>query len=479
MKLTSEILLGFSNSILGGSFDNPKPTPDFHMQMWDMCTSDESRVAIAAPREHAKSTAITFVYVLANVLFRVHDYVMIVSDTEGQAKEFLHNIKSELRENQSLIDLFGIEKFLRENDTDIIVRFSDGAKFRIIAKGSEQKLRGLLWRHKRPNLIVGDDLENDEIVLNEDRREKFRRWFFNALIPSLSDYGKIRIVGTILHLDSLLERILNDDTWYTRRYQAHNEDFSEILWPEKFSKERLQKIRQGFINQGIPDGYSQEYLNYPIDTETAFFRQEDLLDADPEDIRLHGESYLAIDLAISEKDRSAFTAMVAVKRNHNGDIIVMDSIRGRWDSKEIIDNMFALVRRYDPALVIMESDKVEKALGPYIHDEMVKQNVYFNIEKKVPSADKWQRARPIQAMMRAGKVKFIKSAPWYGAFEDELLKFPKYLYKDQVDALAWIGLTLNKIYEGMTDDEVSEEEYLEEMEESYDIFDMVNPITGY
>lgn len=477
--LDSDTLLGFSAAVLGRSFDNPKPTPEFHTEMWDLCLSDHKRVALAAPRGHAKSTAITFVYVMANLMFRLHDYVLVVSDTEGQAKEFLYNIASELQDNEDLKDIFGVERFLRDNETDIIVQFRSGDKFRVVAKGSEQKLRGLLWRHKRPNLIVCDDLENDEIVMNEDRREKFRKWFFNALIPSLSDDGKIRVVGTILHLDSLLERLLGDNTWLTKRYRAHNEDFSYILWPEKFNKEDLQAIRQSFINQGMPDGYSQEYLNYPIDTDTAFFRPDDMLTADEDHLRAHGDYYVGIDLAISEKDRSAFTAMVVAKRISDGTIVVEDVLRGRWDSKEIIDNLFAIALRYDPALVIMESDKVDKALGPFIHDEMVKRSVYFNIERQNPSADKWQRARPIQAMMRAGKVRFKKDGDWWPTFEDEILKFPKAPYLDQVDAFSWIGLTLNKIFEGLTDEEWVEEQWEEEMDESMDIYEFINPITGY
>jgi hypothetical protein len=57
----------------------------------------------------------------------------------------------------------------------------DGHQFRIMALGSEQKVRGLLWNGRRPNLIVGDDLENDEIVMNSERRQKFANWVDNAL----------------------------------------------------------------------------------------------------------------------------------------------------------------------------------------------------------------------------------------------------------------------------------------------------------
>ena len=198
MNINAETIYGFTNTLLLPRFDNPKPTPDFHWQLWDLVTRDEPRVAVAAPRGHAKSTAVTHSFGLAAVLFRERDFVLIVSDTEGQAVLFLADIKKELQENEELIAAFGVKKFVKDTEADIIVEFHDGAQFRIVAKGSEQKVRGLKWRNKRPNLIICDDLENDEIVMNEDRRLKFRTWFFNALLPAGSDDCLVRVVGTIL-----------------------------------------------------------------------------------------------------------------------------------------------------------------------------------------------------------------------------------------------------------------------------------------
>src|SRR5690606_22145584 len=124
---------------------------------------------------------------------------------------------------------------------------NDGYRFRIMAKGAEQKLRGLKWANQRPDLIVCDDMENDEAILNSDRREKFRRWFFGALRPARASNGKIIVIGTILHMDSLLERLMQPQTghkliyedlksysnekkpiWRAVKYKAHNEDFSSI-----------------------------------------------------------------------------------------------------------------------------------------------------------------------------------------------------------------------------------------------------------
>ena len=208
MKLSAEVVAGFSASLLQRNYDGAVESPECHMEWWELCCSKHPKVAIAAPRRHAKSTAITGAYVLASILFRDRSYVIVLSDTITQATQFLGDIKRELVDNEKIVSLFGITGFEKDTEDDVIVNFADGHQVRISAKGSEQKMRGLKWKNKRPDLIVGDDLENDEIVLNKDRREKFKRWFYGALIPCLSSNGVIRVVGTILHEDSLLSNLM-------------------------------------------------------------------------------------------------------------------------------------------------------------------------------------------------------------------------------------------------------------------------------
>ena len=195
VELTAELIHGFAGALLSKRYDKATPTPKLHLELWDVCCSPKPLVAIAAPRNHAKSTSITHAYTLANVLFRKRKFVVLVSDTETQAVDFLREIKEELKSNEDLISLFEIDGFVTDKETDVVVRFKDGAKFRIMARGAEQRVRGLKWDQIRPDLIVCDDLENEELVLNKERREKFRRWFFGALLPARSRDGIVRVVG--------------------------------------------------------------------------------------------------------------------------------------------------------------------------------------------------------------------------------------------------------------------------------------------
>ena len=507
IQLTSEVIKGFVGTCLIKRFDEASQIPKFHEEMWDLCCSDNKFVAIGAPRGHAKSTSITLSYVLAEVLFRNRRFVLLVSDTEAQAAMFLGQITQELQENNDIIELFGIKrdpatgevKFEKDSQTDIIVSFNDGTKFRIIAKGSEQKLRGMLWDGARPDLIVCDDLENDEIVMNKERREKFKRWVYGALLPCRSQKGVVRIVGTILHMDSFLENLMPSETdkqtvheelktyttrkasqWKTVKYKAHNADFSQILWPERRSADEFRAIRQDYIDRGLSDVYSQEYLNIPIDESNTLFRRSDFITRREEDKKKKLHYYVTGDFAISESDRADFTVMIVGGMDEDGILHIVNVIRDRMDGLEIVNTLLTLQKIYDPFAFGIEDMQVSKAIGPFLNRAMIESNVFLNIIPLKPhKTDKITRARSIQARMRAGAVKFDKSADWYQTLEDEMMRFPRDRHDDQVDSMSYLGLLLDKIIEAPTKEEIEDEEYYEEMRESGLDEEGRSEVTGY
>jgi predicted phage terminase large subunit-like protein len=423
-------------------------------------------VALAAPRGTAKSTAVTHAYTIGNVLLGDRDFVLIISDTETQAAQFLGDIKAEFQENDALIKQFGIKpKFVKDTETDIIVDSMAG-RFRIIAKGSEQKVRGLKWNNKRPNLIVIDDSENDESVMNPERREKFRNWFLNALLPCGGDHCIYRMVGTILHLDSMLFRLINDPSWRTDLWQAHNKDFTELLWPEKFPRERLERIRLGYESQGNLEGYAQEYLNNPIMEGNTYFRKQDFIPMDDPDHEKHMIYISAADFAISEKEKADNTVIITAGICDEGFLYIVDVRRGRIGSIDIIDELISVGRRYNPEIFTFETEKIDKAIGPFLDKEMRKTGVYLNIDKVTPSKSKTTRGKSIQAMMKSGSVRFDKKADWYPDFETEMMTItpagPKGKHDDQFDAFAYIGLTVHKFNEAPTTKEIEDEEWDDE-----------------
>jgi hypothetical protein len=81
--------------------------------------------------------------------------------------------------------------------------------------------------------------------------------------------------------------------------------------------------------------------------------------------------------------------------------------------------------------------------------------------------------------MRSGACRFDKEADWDQAFEDQLLRFPRDKHDDQVDAWAYLGLMLDRMWEAPTEKEAEEEEYRTYVSESIDVDSGRSSICGY
>lgn len=213
-------------------------------------------------------------------------YIVIVSDTLEQAAGRLADIREQLERNDRLIRDYG--RFApssgeRRAWRETVLELPDGTIIRAV--GSKSKVRGLVRGGRRPSLILVDDLENDEAVATKLQRQKLRGWFFRALIPTGKAGDLLTIVvGTILHNDSLLSRLLERDPskdqhpgFLKRRYAARFNEAGEpdsegvhVLWPEYWTAENLDQRRQEIGSVA----FAQEYLNLPIDDEDSPFRKE-------------------------------------------------------------------------------------------------------------------------------------------------------------------------------------------------------------
>ncbi len=334
--------------------------------------------------------------------------------------------------------------------------------------------------------------------MNKERRDKMRRWFKGALLPCRSDSGIIRMVGTILHMDSLLERLMPNGSdrqtvtdglkqyskrkgmWKAVKYKAHNDDFSELLWPGKKSAEEFKMLYEEAIRDATTDIYSQEYLNCPIDGTVSFFKKGDFIPITEEDKSRKLNYYLTGDLAISESEKADYSVFIIAGVDDEKRIHIKNVVRERLDGKEIVDMLLALHRIYDFSAIGIEDMQISKAIGPFLREEMVKTNTYLDIHPlKHGGKDKITRARSIQARLRARGVKLAKDEDWYPIFEDECLSFPRGKHDDQVDAFAYLGLMLDKLIEAPTKEEEEELEYLEELEASGINNDGRSETTGY
>ena len=428
------------------------------------------------------STAVTFCYVLVMLMLRKADYIIIVSNTAEQSSGFVAMISRAIRELPELRE-FGIRtKLIKSNETEIIGEFVDSKRFCVRIRGVGSQVRGLLFEGRRPNLIVCDDLEDKETVMSDEARRKAYSTFLADIVPAISTYGLIRVVGTILHEDSILSNLLDDPLWVTGRYAAHNEDFSEILWPERFTEAKLRALQASWVANGRADEYANEYLSLALSSTHSYFKPTDIRLFDMAELgRTHLVKYIIIDPASSDSSANDFAALGVIGVSHSGAVYILDAALEKLESPDLIDLIFALEKEYKPREIIMESGALKNVLGPFIYKKMRMDRQYFVLSGIAPSRSKTARATSIRAMMRAGKVFLNKDIECLPAWQQQILQFPRGKNDDAVDVMAYIGLYLESIVDGKSD-ESQDEEY-----ERSDLMDYLDasgyadrdPETGY
>lgn len=184
------------------------------------------KLAVAAPRGEAKSTLVTQIFSLWCTLLEKKRFILIVMDTYGQAATMLEAIKSELEKNVRLNMDFpeGCGRGSLWQQGRLITRH--GVK--VQAAGSGMSLRGLRHRNSRPDLVICDDLENDETIRSRAQRDQLESWMQKAVLKlgPPDDSMDVIVVGTILHPDSVLARLLANPFWEHARFRAI------LRWPD-------------------------------------------------------------------------------------------------------------------------------------------------------------------------------------------------------------------------------------------------------
>lgn len=185
------------------------------------------RLAVAAPRGEAKSTMVSLIFVLWCILTGRKRFVILVADAFEQAATLLEAVKAELEANPRLAMDFP-EACMPGRVWNVGVAIT-ATNVKLQAFGSGKRMRGLRHGPHRPDLVIGDDLENDENVKSPDQRDKLQSWLSKTVLNlgEAGDTMDVILVGTVLHYDSVLSRLLANKLWRARKFQA------VIEWPHR------------------------------------------------------------------------------------------------------------------------------------------------------------------------------------------------------------------------------------------------------
>jgi len=148
---------------------------------------------------------------------------------------------------------------------------------------------------------------------------------------------------------------------------------------------------------------------------------------------------ISIDTAFKKTQTSDYTVAITMGITRNGDIYIIDIIKGRWDFPELKQQSISLNNKWRGrglrALYIED-----KASGQSLIQELRRESGISVIAHKVVN-DKVSRVHAITPLIESGRVYLPKGAPWFDDFIEETLAFPSGTHDDQVDAMS-MGLDI-------------------------------------
>lgn len=326
--------------------------------------------------------------------------------------------------------------------------------------------------------IVDDPFKDDEEAQSENIREKVKNWFTSTLMTRLAPNSGVLIIATRWHDDDLSGACLSlaeelraqdvpeeeIDNWELVSYPALAEadeylmpdgtiqlgggvmdagarllrHKGEALHPERYNAASLRRKRNTMPSRQ----WNAMFQQNPVPDDGEFFTKDMFRHHNGLTGTVDEYTFItAWDVAIGEKRRNDWTVGVVCAIDTNNTMHVVDMVRGRLGTNEIVMAVCDFIEQYDCSVFGMEHGHIKMALWPLILEEMRRRKLSCSINDDLkPVTDKETRATPLRGLMQTGRLWFphpTSAHPWVEKAVGEMLRFPAGTNDDIVDALAW------------------------------------------
>ena len=421
----------------------PSNYPELHVDILCVMLSKGSLKATAVPRGHAKSTVISFLLAMYRIVMKKRKFIVIVSESEDKAKDFVMRLRDELEYNKKLIRDFCIEGKFKTTDwskTDFIT----STDIRVSAKGAGQSLRGMIFRDTRPDMCVLDDIETDDTAGNDS----IINYILSNVLPAMNKRGiwDVCYVGTIIKDMSALHRMLINDEWVSAKWEAIDDD-GEMIAPMLLPKDEYERSKKMYNQLGKMSVFYAEMHNNPMVADNEMtFKQEYFQPYRelPSNLRY----FIAYDPAMPPSGRTKLSrvdksAMVVLGTDSSENWYVVKVMANRDAPAKNRELLFNLAKKYQPQVVWMETIAAQRSMYIEIKDEMKRKGIKFPF-REIPShiGSKEGRIEQLQQLYESGRVYHNKEDGNMLELERELMLFGRTPHDDISDCLSFF---LNKV----------------------------------
>jgi hypothetical protein len=432
------------------------PFSSLHDQIFEAIDSDARKIVISAPRGIGKTTIARMIAAKA-ILFRDKRFICYVSNSATSAEMQTENIKMELMTNQDIRKIFGNVK--QSDYEGIDEMFSKKTWIAhghtmILPRGSGQQIRGLNWIRYRPDLFIIDDLEDTDTLGNEEIRKKRKIWFFSDLlraVPLLHKNWKIIYIDTVKHEDSLIQELLEADDWKHVRLSICDENY-KTLAPDFMSQEDLDKELKSHRDRKLMDVFAMEFMSIPSSKETASFKSEYFQYYKEDDKKFIArkpmmENVVIVDPAKTTQMHNAESGIVVwgVDLETNA-LYLRQAIGDHYHPDDLYNETFKIAQQYGARVIGIEVTGLNEFITYPFKNEMIRRGLNFEIIELKARSGKGE----FSGVGGGKKGRIASLIPFYrqgliyhnevscGAYESQILSFPRSKKWDIMDAAAYI-----------------------------------------
>jgi hypothetical protein len=418
----------------------------FHLNMFqdiqDIMNGKIREIAWLMFRESAK-TSIAKAFLTWLIVYKKRGYINADSFDKENAERALFDIVVELQTNKFILSDFG-QLFNSKRNPDEITQkrvnnFVTNNGVRVEAHSTQESVRGRIHGSQRPDCLLLDDFETNKTKDSKAYTEQVIK-HINEFKSGLDSKALIIYLGNYITEFGSVQELINrskEDVRLRLRMVPVIED-GKITWPAKYTMTDAEAL--GTDKVSLEDKkkllgslvFAAEMMNQPIDEASQeFFKTNFRYRTMEEVLALNTRKFATIDSALSKNSEDDKTGVVEnyVDMENNWNISGYELM---INSKSLIDLIFTLHDR-GFELIGIEETAYTQAIQPFFEDECRKRNKFPRvIMLKHGGIMKETRIRGLIPRYETKSIFHITGH--CDKLEEQLLKFPKSIYDDVIDA---------------------------------------------
>jgi len=333
-----------------------------------------SRVVIAAPRAHSKTTVVSIAYSTWLIGRNPNIRIKIITNSIDKGREILTAVSSTLLFNKRYQFVF---PEVRPAKTRYWTKDRLYVERSLVLRDPTIEARSVLSTGAggRSDVIIGDDMVDNLNCVTEGLRRKVKEAFYDTWMNTLEPQGnQAVVVGTIWHEDDLLSELLRNKDWEFRKVWAINDNF-DPLWPQVWSREKLYKKWKE-----NPLAFDKGFRHRPTRVDTALFppssfkqrsdwplspgsNPPEYSDVDPSLIKC----YFGVDISAGHGDDFSVIFVVRV----NAETLIrwpVEIARLKQPAPDVTRKLIRMYKQYQPEVIMIESNATQSMMQDWISE---------------------------------------------------------------------------------------------------------------